>query len=59
MTKCLKGIRDSDNPQIVECPYCGMVMFVSTESSFTLKGYRKLRYRRTTTCPECEGKFTL
>jgi transcriptional regulator NrdR family protein len=59
MAKYLKGIRDINNPQIMECPYCGRVMFVSTESSYTQEGYRKLRYRRTTTCPECEGKFAL
>jgi uncharacterized C2H2 Zn-finger protein len=57
--KMLKLIYDRDNPQIIGCPYCGKVMFMSTESSYTQKGYRRLRYRNTFTCPECEGKSKL
>lgn len=59
MTKYAKLIYDRDNPQIVECPYCGKIMFLSAESSYTQKGYRRLRYSRTFVCPECEGKSEL
>jgi uncharacterized Zn-finger protein len=58
MKKYMRAKIDNDS-QTMECPYCRCVIGVVRDSSYTKRGYPRLRYKNTIICSSCGNKFKM
>lgn len=58
MNKYLRAKIDN-NSQTMECPHCGFVTGAIRDTSYTKRGYLRLRYKNVVICSNCSNKLKM